>query len=170
MTSLHRTSVVPPKTILYKGFLHHATHITEVLRKCKQRCRIKFEDQAPWKLGRHSDRLQTGQPGFDFRLGRNIFVYSTASRPAFNPKGNRGLFPADKAAWAWSWSLSSTPPHVFMRWYLTNWSHGLYFSPLWYVYIRYIGKKMRSWNVMHCQSTEGDWKIPPHSHTYKSSK
>jgi hypothetical protein len=36
-------------------------------------------------LSRCSDELRTGRTGFDFRQGKDIFFYSTASRPALWP-------------------------------------------------------------------------------------
>jgi hypothetical protein len=37
------------------------------------------------KLSRYSDWLLAGQPGFDFRERKDIFLFSTASRPAPGP-------------------------------------------------------------------------------------
>jgi hypothetical protein len=36
----------------------------------------------PGRLSRYSDGLRAGRPGFDSRKGREIFLFSTASKPA----------------------------------------------------------------------------------------
>jgi hypothetical protein len=36
-------------------------------------------------LARYSDRLRTGQPGFDSRQDHEVLLCSTASRPALSP-------------------------------------------------------------------------------------
>jgi hypothetical protein len=49
-------------------------------------------------FGRYSDELGAGRPGFDSWQGQEIFLFSTASRPALGSNqphihGYRGLFP-----------------------------------------------------------------------------
>jgi hypothetical protein len=39
----------------------------------------------PGELGRYCDWLRDGRPGFDFRQGQEILLYSTASKPALGP-------------------------------------------------------------------------------------
>jgi hypothetical protein len=50
------------------------------------------------ELSRYSDRLRDGRPGFDSRLIQQIFLYSTASRPAHQPSVR--LVRGDLSLWA----------------------------------------------------------------------
>jgi hypothetical protein len=106
-------SVVPSKTILYKGLSRHEKHMSEkLLSKYKQRCSItatlfgEAETSSKVKSRESSFGIATGygtgQPGFDSRSGQKIFFYSTASRPTLGPcqhsiqRETEGCFPEIK--------------------------------------------------------------------------
>jgi hypothetical protein len=50
---------------------------------CSQK--LKFYSYELGQISPYSDRLQDGRQGFDSRQGQEIFLYSTASRPALGP-------------------------------------------------------------------------------------